>query len=119
MNCWLRIVAQIRAVRPAKIHEEVMPRFEIHRASDTELRLEAFHIRELRHGLSSEPKVKRFFEGMSFAYSGVRQSHRVRRSGRIYAIPECPAIGAREQSVPEGLVHEQTLSGGLDEYPSG
>ena len=25
----------------------------------------------------------------------------------------------REQSVPEGLVHEQTLSGGLDEYPSG
>ena len=38
---------------------------------------------------------------------------------RIYAIPECPAIGAREQSVPEGLVHKHTLSGGLDEYPSG
>jgi len=37
----------------------------------------------------------------------------------IYAIPECPAISAREQHVPEGLVHEQTLSGSLDEYPSG
>ena len=34
-------------------------------------------------------------------------------------IPNYPAIGAREQSVPEGLVHEQTLSGRLDEIPPG
>ena len=56
---------------------------------------------------------------MSFAIQDVEKVIESEWSARIYAISKRPAIGAREQPVPEDLVHEQTLSGGLDEYPSG
>ena len=42
------------------------------------------------------------------------QTHSVGdQQSRVPTKKKCSAIGAREQSVPEGLVHEQTLSGGL------
>ena len=73
----------------------LMSRFEIHRASDAGPSFGSFPHSRTAFLLILRAEGQEIFEGMSFAYSRLRQNHR-RRSACIYAIPKCSAIGARE-----------------------
>ena len=68
---------------------------EIHRASDAGALFGSFPHSRTAFWFSAEPKVERFLRACLLP---IRELDRIidGRSARIYAIPKCPAIGARE-----------------------